>query len=68
MGIFFFRGGVRGPFFSMVHFFRYKRPNRSGVGAIDNFDLFEHVFDPYYIQEVLEKIFASEILVFLPPK
>ena len=30
-------------------------------GAIDNPDRFEQVFDPYYILEVLEKIFTHDI-------
>ena len=41
--------------------FACKCPNRSGVGAIDNPDRFEQVFDPYYIHEVLEKIFTYDI-------
>ena len=36
-------------------------PNRSRVGAIDSPDRFEHVFDPYYVQEVLEKIFTHVV-------
>ena len=36
-------------------------PNRSEVGAIDNPDRFEQVFDPYYILEVPEKISTYDI-------
>ena len=35
--------------------------NRSGVGAIDNPDLFEQTFDQYIIPEVPEKIFTYDI-------
>ena len=34
-----------------------------GVGAIDNLELFEQVFDPYYILEVPEKIFTHNIVM-----
>ena len=40
----------------MVNIFAYTCPNRSGIGAIDNPDQFEQVFDAYYISEV-SKIF-----------
>ena len=52
----------------MVNIFAYTCPNRSGVGAIDSPDGFEHVFDPYYIREVLEKIFTRDILMVRPQK
>ena len=42
-------------------YFRLYVPNRSRVGAIDNPDRFKQVFDPYYILEVLEKIFTHDI-------
>ena len=43
----------------MSIFSKYAHPNRSGAGAIDSSDQFEHVFDPYYILEVFEKISGS---------
>ena len=52
----------------MSIFFTYAHPNRSGVGAIDSPDRFEHVFDPYYILEVSEKNFRLEILIVRPQK
>ena len=45
----------------MINIFACTCPNRSGVGAIDNPDRFEQVFDPYYILEVLEKFFMHDI-------
>ena len=60
----FFKGGCGGiviQLFSMVSFFAYTCPNRSGADVIDNPDRFEQVFDPYYILEVLEKIFTHDI-------
>ena len=60
---FFFRGGIRGIVvhpFSMVSFFTCTTPNRSRVGAIDNPDLSEQVFDQYNIAEDLEKIFTHD--------
>ena len=55
----FFRGvfsGRRGyHLFSMVSFFAYTCPNWSGVGAIDNPDRSEQVFDQYNIPEDPEK-------------
>ncbi len=39
-----------------------------GVGAIDNFDRFEDVFDLQSIGEVLEKFFAGEFSLELPLK
>ena len=35
----------------MINIFAYTSPNRSGVGAIDNPDQFEQVFDTYYAPE-----------------
>ena len=52
----------------MVNIFTYTCRNHSGVGAIDSPDRFEHVFDPYYILEVLEKIFKREISNVRPQK
>ena len=52
----------------MVNIFTYTCPNHSGVGAIDSPDRFEHVFDPYYTLEVLEKIFKHEISIVRPQK
>ena len=45
----------------MVNIFKYACPNHSGDGAIDSPDRFEHVFDPDYVQEVLEKIFTHVV-------
>ena len=42
----------------MINILACTCPNRSGVGAIDNPDRFEQVFNPYYILEVPEKIHA----------
>ena len=59
----FFRGGIGGIVvhpFSMVSFFTCTTPNRSRVGAIDNPDLSEQVFDQYNIPEDLEKIFTHD--------
>ena len=50
----FFLGGGR-PFRKMVNIFAYTCPNRSGVGAINNPDRSEQVFDAYYISEVSKK-------------
>ena len=41
----------------MINIFAYTSPNRSGVGAIDNPDRFEQVFDTYYIPEASEFFF-----------
>ena len=41
----------------MINIFACTCPNRSGVGAIDNPDRFEQVFDTYYIPETSEKNF-----------
>ena len=40
----------------VVNIFTYTRPNHSEVGAIDSTDQLEHVFYPYYMLEVREKI------------
>ena len=45
----------------MINIFACTCPDRSVVGAIDNPDRFEQVFDPYYILEVPEKIFTHDI-------
>ena len=50
----------------MVNIFAYTCPNRSGVGAIDNPDRFEQVFDTYYIHMVSEKIFMDDISMVRP--
>ena len=52
----------------MINIFAYTSPNRSGVGAIDNPDRFEQVFDTYYIPEVSEKIFMDDISMVRPQK
>ena len=44
---------------SMVSFFACTCPNRSGVGAIDNSDRFEQVFDQYDNPEDSEKNFTK---------
>ena len=55
-----FLGGVLcGPFFKMINIFACTCPNRSGVGAIDNPDRFEQLFDTHYIPETSEKIFMT---------
>ena len=61
MGIFFFRERFWGNFWNMVNIFTCRRPNRSGVGAIDSLDLFEQVLDQRCIPEVSEKIFTHDI-------
>ena len=45
--------------FSIVSFFACTCPNRSGVGAIDNHDLFEDVFEQYDIPKAHEKNFPA---------
>ena len=52
----------------MVNIFTQTCPNRVGVGAIDNPDRVEDVFDPYYILEVLQKIFKHDISILRPQK
>ena len=56
-----FLGGVMGPFWTVINIFACTGPNWSRAGAIDNPDLFEQVFDTYYILEVPEKIFTHDI-------
>ena len=63
VGIFFFRGGFWATFCNMVNIFTCRRPNRSGVGAIDITDRFEQVLDQRYIPEVSKKIFTHDILM-----
>ena len=67
MGIF-FRGGVCRPFWKVINIFACTCPNHSGVGAIDNLDRFEQVFDTYYIPEASEKIFTDDISMVRPQK
>ena len=50
----------------MINIFAYTSPDRSGVGAVDNPDLFERVFDTYYIPQASEKIFMDDILLVRP--
>ena len=52
----------------MVNIFTHTCSNRSGVGAIDSPDRFEHVFHPYCTQEVLGKKFRHEISIVRPQK
>ena len=65
---FFFMRGVCRNFFKMTNIFTYTYPNQSGVIAIDRTDHSGHVFDPYYILEVLEKNFKREISNVRPQK
>ena len=44
----------------MVSFFTRMTPNRSRVGAVDNPDLSEQVFDQYNITEDPEKNFKND--------
>ena len=62
---FFLVGGCR-PFRKMVNIFAYTCPNRSGVGAINNPDRSEQVFDAYYISEASKKIFMDDISMVRP--
>ena len=50
----------------MIDIFAYTSPNRLGVGAIDNPDRFEHVFDTYYTPEASEKLFMGDISMVRP--
>ena len=50
----------------MINIFAYSIPNRSGVGAIDNLDRFEQVFDTYYIPGASEKNFMDDISMVRP--
>ena len=53
----------------MINIFACTRPNRSGVDAINNPDLFEQVFDTYLsYPEVSEKIFMDDISMVRPQK
>ena len=45
----------------MANMFTWRRPNRSGVGAIDYPDRSEEVPDQHYIPDVTEKIFKDDI-------
>ena len=65
---FFFRGGGCRPFWKVINIFACTCPNHSGVGAIDNLDRFEQVFDTYYIPEASEKIFTDDISMVRPQK
>ena len=62
----FFLGGGCGPFFKMINIFACTCLNRPGVGAIDNPDRFEKVFDTYYIPETSEEIFMDDISMVHP--
>ena len=50
----------------MIHIYVHTSPNRSAVGAIDNPDQIEQVFDIYYTPDVSEKIFMDEISLVRP--
>ena len=50
----------------MINTFAYNSPNRSGIGAIDNSDRFEQVFDTYYIPDAPEKILMDDISMIHP--
>ena len=63
----FFRGGMQAVL-KVINIFSCTCPNHSGVGAIDNLDRFEQVFDTYYIPEALEKIFTDDISMVRPQK
>ena len=63
---FLFLGGVSRRFWKIINIFTWMRPNGLGVGAIDRSDLSEHVFDPYFILEVLGKFFMDEVWVICP--
>ena len=52
----------------MINIFACKCPNRSGVGAIDNLDRFEQVFDIYDIPKASEKNFTDDISMVRPQK
>ena len=61
---FFFRGGfcdIGIHLFSVISLIACTSPNRSGVGAIDNSDHFEHAFDPCYNPEVPEIFFTHDV-------
>jgi hypothetical protein len=45
----------------MINILAYTSSNRSGIGAIDNPDWFEQVFDTYYIPQASGKIFMDDI-------
>ena len=45
----------------MANIFTCRRPNWSGVGAIDYPDRFEQVHDQHYIPDVTEKIFKDDV-------
>ena len=46
--------------FSMVSFFAYTCPNRSGADVIDNPDRFEQVFDNMISPKTLKKKFTHD--------
>ena len=52
----------------MINIFACTFPNRSGVGAIDNPDQFEQVFDTCHIPEISEKTFTDDISMAHPWK
>ena len=45
----------------MVNIFTQTCPNHMGVGAIDNTDRFEDVFELDCVQEVVENFFTHQI-------
>ena len=45
----------------MANIFTCRRPNRSGVGAIDHPNRSEQVRDQHYIPDVTKKIFKDDI-------
>ena len=47
----------------MANIFICRRPNRSGIGAIDDPDRFEQVSDQRYITDVFEIFFSQDILM-----
>ena len=68
MGIFGGGGFVCRRFWKKINIFACTCPNRSGVGAIDNLDRFEQVFDTYYIPEASENNFTDDISMVRPQK
>ena len=52
----------------MINIFACTFPNRSGVGAIDDPDRFEQVFDTCHIPKPFEKTFTDDISMARPQK
>ena len=48
----------------MANIFICRRPNRSGVGAIDDPDRSEQVSDQHYIRDVSEKFISKTLISF----